>query len=242
MIDDSAQEKDKKRMEQNKKKGLFHSMMNPNKTHHEEKHHNVHMQTSIDFKHMFRGRKLPVVTLDERWLNFFGEEDMTQEMKTLRDQVNHLMMKQGKTVEDIKGYKRYKSQLMQEIVDNMETDDTPIGKLRQKKMEKNQKLIQEINDSLVQNEDELADLPFMIKETNEALMAESAYVLYQRMAQGQKLIRERKQRIEEIKVELKQLEKEQVIQEKENRDIYLYMHDMLGTEVMKQIDAEQHWD
>lgn len=200
-----------------------------------ETHHSV-THTTIDFRRIFKGRKIPLVTLDERWLSLFPEEEMTDAMISLRNAMNQLLKSQGKAVDTIKGYKRYKSQLMQEIVSNMEVDESPIGRLKVRKLEKNQKLIQDLNTQLLQMEDELAAIPYQIRDTNEQLMGESTNICYQRLVKNTKKNKELKQEIAQLERELSGIKAEQTELERKNREIYLYLHDMLGTENMKLID------
>ncbi|MDD5936995.1 MAG: hypothetical protein PUC65_15765 [Clostridiales bacterium] len=191
---------------------------------------------TIDFRSAFRGRKVPLVTLDERWLTLFPPEDMNERMKELQHRLNELLKHQGRAVENIKGYKRFKSQLMQEIVDNMEVDESPIGKLKQKKLEKNQKKILDINEQLQQSEEELSDLPYEIKDTNEELLAETSKVGLLRLLDTGRKLNGIKSEILELEQQLVELKREQRELEKVNRDTYLYMNDMLGTDMMKKID------
>lgn len=190
----------------------------------------------IDFRRAFHGRKIPLVTLDERWLDLFPPEDMSPRMKELQQKMNELLKSQGRAVEEIKGYKRYKTQLMQEIVDNMDVDSSFLGKVKERKLEKNQKMILNLNEQLEQSQEELADIPKEIKNTNEDLMVETTKVGFDRLLVTGRKINAVKNEIQQMEQELRELKRQEKYLEQVNRDVYLYMNDMLGTEVMRQID------
>ena len=212
-----------------------------NKTVRKEKEHHKRpesIESSLDFLTIVRSRRIPLAPLDERWLTLFPKEKMTKAMRELFTRVNELLKQQGKTAEEIKGYKRYKEQLMQEIVDNMEVNDSVIGKLKAKKLDKNQKIILEINSKLQESENELAVLPYEIQETNVDLFVETTKSCFQHLKTTTDQMRQIKQTIREYEEKLLELKEEVKEIENSNREIYLYMHNMLGSDVMRKIDEE----
>lgn len=194
--------------------------------------------TTYDVHKIFEGRRVPLVNLDERWLTIFPKDKMTDHMNELSAQVNELLKKQGKAVEEIKGYKRHKEQLMQEIMDNMDVDESFLGRLKAKKLEKNQKLILELNSQLQISEDILAELPAKMKEVNQELVIETTRACYQQLITTDKQVNQLKDTIKEYEDRLHELKEEMKEIEKTNREIYLYMHDLLGPDLMKRIDDE----
>lgn len=190
----------------------------------------------IDFRSALRGKSIPLVTLDERWLSLFSPEEMTEQMKELQYRMKELLKDQARAVENIKGYKRYKSQLMQEIMENMEVDQSPIGKLKLRKLEQNQRIILDLNAQLQQSEEELSNLPYEIKDTNEELLIETTRVCFARLQTTGREINQIKSEILELEHQLSDLKEQQKKLEKVNRDTYLYMNDMLGTDMMRKID------
>ncbi len=191
---------------------------------------------SIDFRSAFRGKKVPLVTLDERWLTLFPPEEMTEQMKNLQHKMNELLKHQGRAVENIKGYKRYKNQLMQEIMQNMEVDQSPVGKLKLRKLEQNQRMILNLNEQLQQSEEELSNLPYEIKDTNEELLTETTRVCFERLQTTGKEINLIKSEILDLEHQLSELKEQLRKLEKMNRDTYLYMNELLGTDMMRKID------
>lgn len=192
----------------------------------------------IDFSKVMHGRKFPLLIVDEHWLHLFPEDRMPQQIRTLRDELNELLKKQGRVTEELKGMKRYKSQLMQEIVDNMEVNETPVGRLKMKKLQKNQKLILDTNEKLHSAEGELEQIPKEIEQVNEALVQESGRICYTKMQQNQESIEQLEQEINELRLILKQKVLLKQDQEQENIEIYSYMHDMFGAGVMEFMDQK----
>lgn len=68
---------------------------------------------------------------------------------------NELLKKQGRLNTDIKDIKKLKKQLINDVVENMESD----GDNREHVMNQNQRLIQESKDKIANLEDELMELP-----------------------------------------------------------------------------------
>lgn len=191
----------------------------------------------FDFSSLVHGKRLPILTLDERWLQLFPEESMPENIRQLRDNLNNLLKKQGKLMEDIKGLKRYKSQLMQEIVENMEVDETPLGKLKAKKLSKNQKLLLEAREKLEQAEHELDNIPNEIESANEALMVESSGICYEQMKKNYETSKQLEEEIAQLRDTLKQKILEKQDCETDNTMMYSYMHDIYGVEIMELLDV-----
>lgn len=199
---------------------------------------NNNNEGNTDFTEMFRSKKIPILTLDERWLALFPEQEMSAGMKQLRDKLNNLLKKQGKTVDDIKNLKRVKKDLMQEIVDNMEVDDSLLGKIKGKKLEKNQKLILDIKDELIEREDKLADLPYEIRNVNAELMSASALICYGKLENNNRQVKQLEESIANMRIQLKEMILKKQDLETETNAIYSYMHDVLGANTMEILDDE----
>lgn len=193
----------------------------------------------IDFKNSLKNKKIPILTLDNRWHELFPEYDKPPVIKELEKSINELIKEQGKLVNDMKDMKKLKKKLMEEIVANMETNDGADSKLKAKKLDKSQKFIKEINEKMKDSEDKLGDIPYTIKELNEKLMVESMKICYGRMKDNGSEIKKLSEWIIKVREELKQniLIKQDL--EVKNNSIYSYMHDMLGAEVMQMFDEKQ---
>ena len=139
-------------------------------------------------------------------------------------------------MEELKGIKRYKSQLMQEIVDNMEVDETPTGQIKGKKLQKNQKMILDMNEKLKATEESLEQIPIEIEELNEVLVAESSRICYEKMRQNQENVQQLEQEINNLRVLLKQKIIQKQDEQAESIEIYSYMHNMFGAGIMEFMD------
>ncbi|MBP1754793.1 MAG: hypothetical protein H6Q59_1191 [Firmicutes bacterium] len=192
----------------------------------------------IDFTNIVRDKKLPILTLDARWHELFPEERKTSSIKELEQRVNNLLKKQGKMVNDIKDMKRLKSNLLKDIVDNMDIGKDLAGKANEKKLGKNKQFVNELNEKINRAMDELADMPYQIKIVNEELLAESIRVFYYELEENKDEIKEVTDWIAGIREELKNkiLIKQDL--ETKNNLIYTYMHDILGAEIMELFDNQ----
>lgn len=189
---------------------------------------------SIDvIKNNLSKMRIPILTLDERYNLVMADKDKTPEIRKLENRVNSLLKKQGKVTTDIKEVKKIKAKLLQEVVENMDED---ADSAQQKKMKKTQKLIQDANQKLEELEDSEFELPRELQRTNQELLLEFIQVCYGRLHTNRNDIDVLNRWINEMRVELKK--KLVIKQEKElkNADIYTYMHDLLGPELIQMFD------
>lgn len=136
---------------------------------------------------------------------------------------------------EIKSQNLFKKKLMSEIVAIMELPDSPD---KNKKMEENKRLIEEANEKMDLCHDELAELPEQIEEANYKLMLATMNVCYSRIKQNTQDIENINQWIQNFRVQLKR----QVLlkQQKEiwNDELYSYMHDIFGPDVIEMFDLK----
>ncbi len=192
----------------------------------------------INFEKIFKGKKIPILTLDERWHELFPEYDKPAHIKEIETKLNDLIKQQGKLAGDMKDMKNLKTKLMQEIITHMDVNDTELGKLKAKKLDRNQKLIKELGEKMNNSEDELIKLPYQIKAVNEQLIVESAKVCYSRLNYNNQRVAEIAQWVSKIRDELKDKILEKQDMEMKSTAIYSYMHDMLGPELLQGLDEE----
>lgn len=191
-----------------------------------------------DFHKIVKDKKLPILTLDNRWHELFSDDQKSTEIKDLEQKVNNLLKKQGKLVNDIKDMKKLKNSLIKDIMVNMDISTDIIGKEKEKKLGKNKLYINELNEKIDKAMDELGEIPYQIKKVNEELMAESINMFYDRLEKNKIELKEVADWINNIREELKQkiLIKQDL--EAKNSMIYTYMHDILGAELMETFDEE----
>ena len=193
-----------------------------------------------DFDKVVKDRKLPILTIDNRWHELFTEDQKTPEILELEQKVNNLLKKQGKLVNDIKDMKKLKSNLIKDIMDNMDIGTDGIGKIRERKLGQNKQFINELNSKIEMAMDELADIPYQIKEVNEELVSQSVKCFYERLEKNKAELKDVADWIARIREELKLkiLIKQDL--ETKNSKIYSYMHDILGAELMELFDQQNN--
>lgn len=187
-------------------------------------------------KKQITGKKIPILTLDPKWHELFVSSGKPPSIKALEDKLNFLLKEQGRMVTDLKGLKEVKTKLMQEIIENMDTNDTNVGRQKAKILEQNKRLIAETTDRIEKTEDEIVDIPYRIKEINEQLIVESAVFCSEKIKENRKIIDETSGWIVKVREELKRriLQKNEL--EESNAKVYSYIHDLLGAEVLEQLD------
>lgn len=199
----------------------------------------MHMKKNsdgIDFNRIFKNKKIPILTLDQRWYELFPNEDKPSSIKDIEDNLNQLLQYQGKLTSDMKDLKHLKSKLMKEIITNMNVDDSEAGMLKAKKLDQNQKFIKEISEKMKTTEDEIIEIPYKIKAVNEQLIIESAKECYKRLNYNSEKIDEITQWVNKIRGQLKEKILIKQDMEEQNNTIYSYMHDLLGHELLQNLD------
>lgn len=194
---------------------------------------------SSEIKEALQGKKLPILTLDERWYQLLPEHEKTTHIKQLETELNNLLKKQGQMINDIKDMKKLKKKLMSEIVANMEPDSSPAGRIRAKKLEKSHQFIEELNYKMQNADEVLLDMPYEIKKVNEELLVESMRVCYKRLKRNKKEIEESDKWIKETREALKKRIISKQEKELENSSLYTYMHDILGNTVLDSLDENE---
>lgn len=192
------------------------------------------------FEEQFRKKNVPLLILDEKWIEIFPEHMQNSLIREKAAELAELLKAQGKYVDELKGLKRYKSQMMQEIVENMGPDDSPVGLLKRRKLEKNHKKITQIKEDISEKEDALADIPYQIRDVNSELLMESTRICYQNLTENQERIDDLDAEIADVREKLKYLLLEKQDCEMKNEKIYTYLHSMLGPEMMEQLDEMIH--
>ena len=182
-------------------------------------------------------KHIPILTLDPRWYQLVPAASKTDEIKYWEQKVNDLLKRQGQITNDIKDIKKLKSQLIQSVVNNMEEDADDGKKHKRKKlMDNNQRLIRESNDKIAELEDEEMELPRELAIANQKLMVETAKVCYERINENRADLEVLDKWIEATRIKLK---KNLLIkQDKENANAQMYsgLHDILGADVMGELD------
>ncbi len=193
-------------------------------------------EKKADININIKNKKIPILTLDARWHELFPERSKTSVIKDLEQRVKELLKKQGKLVNDIKDMKTLKNSLLREILQNMNIGNDIHAKSKEKKMGQNKQFITELNEKIDTAMDELSEIPYQIKEVNEALMLESLKICYGNLEDYHTQLHEITDSIEKMREELKKkiILKQEL--EENNAKVYSYLHDLLGPEIMEHID------
>ncbi len=194
-------------------------------------------QRRAAFSEALQGKKIPVLTLDHKWYRLFDEVGR-KEIKMLSEQLNSLLKRQGRLNTESKDIKKLKKKLMNEIVP-MVDEAEQIGDTKiEKKIEEHKRLIEECNQKLEKYQDELMDLPREIDKVNLQLMLLTMDCCYRTMQQNTTEIQVIENWVTEIRVELKKRLIDKQEMEQKNHQIYSYMHDVFGAEVLNLFDMK----
>lgn len=190
-----------------------------------------------EFKNALEQKKVPLLVLDQKWHRLFAIHGKTEEIKEEESNLNALLAKQGKLNSDLKDLKRLKSKIMNDIMDHMDTSSSATAD-REKKMEDNKRLMDEINEKIRVCEDELLDIPKEIHTSNENLMILSMEYFYEKLRVNKEEAIEIEEWINQVRVELKKNIIRKQNREINNKEIYSYLHDIFGMEVLNLFDIQ----
>lgn len=189
------------------------------------------------FESALKGKTLPIVTLDNKWYQLFDSSRRTFTLTSLEKKLNKLLQRQGQLYNDLKDMKLAKRTLMDKVLENMDgTEEDYEFSLQEKKLDASQRLIKDLIDKINAGEKELDEIPALIESTNKKLLIEGMRICYLAMKENQKDIDAINAWIDSIRVETKKkVIMRQEIQD-ENNNMYSYIHDILGVEVVDVFD------
>lgn len=189
-----------------------------------------------EYKVALSGRKIPILTLDNKWHQLFTQTGSTKQIEVLTEKLNELIREQGRINNEIKDIKKLKKKLMDNIVASM--NDVERFPENERKMEERKRLIEECNEKLEEYRDEGLTLPGEIDRVNYQLMLATMEVCYDKLKQNTQDINEISDWVVKTRIELKKklLKKQEA--EITNQNLYSYMHDIFGAEVLEIFDME----
>lgn len=191
------------------------------------------------FKAALKSVKVPVLVLDQKWHRLFAISGKPESVKEKEVELNELLQLQGKLNQEIKDLKAVKNKLMQGIVVNMDgANGADASADHAKKLDDNKRLIEETNERLAADEDQLLDIPRSIKEVNEDLMMLTMSFCYEKLRINANEIQEISDWITNVRVELKKNIIKKQNREINNKEIYSYMHDIFGRDVINLFDVK----
>ncbi len=190
-----------------------------------------------DFEKALKNKDVPILTLDNKWHKLFNN-GQSKEVKAQEAVVNDLLKRQGKLQDELKKMKKLKSDLMNDVVANMPEEGAKASAGAEKKMQQDRKMIDEINQRMEQYDDEMLDLPKQLREENYKLMLMTMDICYEEILENTEDIENIGAWIKQMRMELKKniLKKQQM--EIKNVELYTYMHDIFGPDVIGLFDIK----
>ena len=188
------------------------------------------MKERQDFKSAMIGKTVPLLVLDQKWHRLFAVHGKTDEIKEYESKLTALLGEQGRLNNRLKELKKLKGKLLDDIVQGMDDKD--------KKIEENKRLVDEINEKLAECEDALMDIPRQIRETNDELMILSMDYFYEKIRVNQTESVEIEAWINQVRIDLKKNIIRKQNRDINNREIYSYLHDIFGAEVINIFDIK----
>ena len=186
------------------------------------------------FELSLRGKDVPALTLDQKWYHLLGKVG-DEDIRGLEKKLNELLKRQGKINTETRDIKKVKRRLMDEIVSLMDEQQGGSDEA-ESKIAENKRLLKECNDKLDSYEDEMIELPRMIDSVNKELLCITMEHCYETMQENTDDIEELEDWIRNIRIELKKNLIRKQEKEAKNHEIYKYMHDIFGADVVDLFD------
>lgn len=185
------------------------------------------------------GKSIPILTLDNKWHQLFTQTEMTEEIEELADKLNELVERDGRIRNETKNIKKLKKKLLGEIVPlRDQANKAGNSAAIEKEISERTRLINECNDKLDSHQDELLDLSREIYDVDYKLMIETMEVCYERLHENTEDIKGLDEWIKQVRIELKKNVIRLQETEMENYNLYSYMHQIFGPEVIEIFDLK----
>ena len=187
-----------------------------------------------DFQSAIAKIKVPMLILDQKWHRLFALGGKPENVKELETKENELLKRDAELKNELKDLKKVKENLMSSVMSNMEgTSD-----LVSKKLDDDKRLLEECKQRIESAEDELKDLPAQTDEVNRELMMATMDYCYDKLRTNSTEAEEITNWIKDIRVQLKKNVIRKHNREINNKEIYSYMHDVFGMEVLNLFDMQ----
>ncbi|MBE5827307.1 MAG: hypothetical protein E7307_11790 [Butyrivibrio sp.] len=184
------------------------------------------------------GKSIPILTLDDKWHQLFTQTEMTPEIEALADELSALVERDAKIRTETKNIKRLKKKMLDEIVPlRDQANKTGSAKIEHEISERT-RLIGECNDKLASRQDELLDLSREIYDVDYKLMIETMKACYETLHDNTDEIKALDKWVSQVRVELKKNVIRLQEREMENYNLYSYMHQIFGPEVIELFDLK----
>ena len=183
------------------------------------------------------GRDIPVLTLDEKWKLLFPRDEMPDKMRAIADELDELLSRRELISDQIKKVKLVKKKLLEEIP-RLRQQILREGEhsRKQYELDERMRLIADCNEKIDDYEEEMLDLPKEIYQLNYELMIHSMTICYTKLHGNTVEIERVENWLAQVRVELKRQIIQKQEREIENFDLYSYMHQIFGAEVVDLFD------
>ena len=189
------------------------------------------------FREALAGKQIPILILDTKWHRLFAMHGKSEQIRRIEGELNGLLAEQGQCNQELKDLRKLKSTLMASIVRNMDGATEEMAEsIESRKLEENKRLIEEVNEKIENYADRLLDLPYLIRQKNEELMIVSMDYCYEKMRVNAKEAEDIAEWIQQIRIELKKNIIRKQNCETNTREIYAYMHDIFGPQIIDLFD------
>ncbi len=188
-----------------------------------------------DFLAALQGVKVPLLVLDQKWHRLFALNGKPENVTLLEKEERELLELQGHLNDEIKNLKIVKAKLMANVVANMEGANTQSADMDKQRAD-DKRLLEETQQKIADDVDKLAELPSLLAEVNKNLMLATMDFCYNKMRTNTTEVKEITKWIQDVRLELKKNIIKKQNRELNNKEIYSYMHDIFGMELVNVFD------
>lgn len=195
-------------------------------------------RTDEIFEPALSGKKIPILTLDNKWHKLFTQKEYSTEIKRMESEMNKLLKRQAKANEESREIRKLKKAKMDEIVILADEMGKAPSKKLEKKMEECRETVTACNEKIDACEEEMMELPRQINHLNHKLMLATMEVCYRKLQKNTEELEEIDEWINGIRRELKKKVVRKQEKEAMNHLLYSYMHDIFGADVIEIFDMK----
>ena len=193
------------------------------------------------FRVALADKQIPVLTLDTKWHRLFAVHGKPEGILVLERELNELLAEQGRCNQELKDLRQLKSKLMESVVRNMDGASEEMAEsIESRKLDEDSRLIAEVNERIEGLADRMLELPHLVKDKNKELMIATMEFGYTKMRENESEAAEISEWISQIRIELKKNIIRKQNCEINSREIYAYMHDIFGPQIVELFDIIQY--
>jgi len=187
---------------------------------------------------VLRKNDISILILDERYNSLFSNIQKTPQIVACEEKLKSLLKEEARLHTEAREIALLKKKCMDKIICLTPEVFEKSNDEAKKEMQLCEKEIKRINERTGKIEQELENIPDLLRQTNLDLLELMVNAVYFKIRANQKRAEELERLIEETKIRLKEYidEKETLFQG--GTDAYSYFHDLLGGEELEKLDRE----